>query len=132
MPFAITPGELEYQANLALVGVTYKVFLATTGSLTLTSSLSAWEAAELTASNGYQAVTGTVGSGSYDAVTKQFLAPTITGQFSAVGAGYSFDAMVVKLANRTKPYAINLYGTSVITLAAGQSRGFSFTLGNRA
>jgi hypothetical protein len=129
MPFVITQGELEYEAGLVLTGKAYKVFLATTGSLTLTSTLTAWEAAELATSAGYAAVTGTVGTGSYNGTTGRFEAPVITGQFGpATGAGFTFDAMVIKLASRTKPYAVNLYA-SPITLAAGQSRAFSITLG---
>jgi hypothetical protein len=129
MPFVITQGELEYEAGLVLTGKAYKVFLATTGSLTIASTLTAWEAAELTATAGYVAVTGTVGTGSYNATTGRFEAPVITGQFGpATGAGFTFDAMVIKLASRTKPYAVNLY-SSPITLAAGQSRAFSITLG---
>ena len=129
MAFVITQGELEYEAGLLLTGKTYKVFLATTGSLTIASTLSAWEAAELAITAGYAAVTGTVGTGSYNATTGRFEAPVITGQFGpATGAGFTFDAMVIKLPSRTKPYAVNLYSTPV-TLAAGQSRGFSITLG---
>ena len=129
MAFVITQGELEYEAGLVLTGKTYKVFLATTGSLTVASTLSAWEAVELAATAGYVAVTGTVGTGSYNATTGRFEAPVITGQFGpATGAGFTFDAMVIKLPSRTKPYAVNLY-SSPVTLAAGQSRGFSITLG---
>jgi hypothetical protein len=129
MPFVITRGEVEYEAGLILTGVAYKVFLATAGNLTLTSSLTAWENAELASSGGYSAVTGTVGNGTYNANTGRFNAPEITGQFGpATGAGFTFDAMVIKLAGRSKPYAINLY-TVPIVLAAGQSRGFSITLG---
>lgn len=130
MAFIITQGELEYQAGLCYVGVAYKVFLATTGSLTLTSTLTAWEAAELTATNGYSAVTGTISAGAWNSTANRFEMPAITGQFSATGAGYTFDAQIIKLAGRSKPYAINLYDTP-ITLAAGQARGFSHTPGQK-
>lgn len=131
MAFVITPGELEYEYGLVLTGLSYKVFLATTGSLTLTSTLAAWEAAELPTTNGYAAVTGTVGSGTYNAITGRFEAPLIAGQFGpASSIGFTFDAMVLKLPSRSKPYAVNLYD-SPITLAAGQSRGFNITLGTK-
>lgn len=129
MAFVITRGELEYEAGLILTGA-YKIFLATKGNLTLTSTLAAWEAAELASSNGYAAVTGTVGAGTYNSNKNRVEVPTISGQFTATGAGFTFDAMIAKLANRTKPYAINLYSTPV-TLAAGQSRSFQLTLGVR-
>lgn len=129
MAFVVTRGELEYEAGLILTGA-YKIFLATKGSLGLTSTLLAWEAAELAVANGYTAVTGTVGSATYNSTNNRVEAPAITGTFTATGLGFTFDAMVCKLANRSKPYAINLYD-SPVTLAAGQSRGFRITLGVR-
>lgn len=130
MSFVITQGELEFQSGLILNGQAYKVFLATKGILTAASTISSWEAAELTAINGYQAVTGTVGTGVYNAATLRVEPPEIIGQFGpATGAGFSFDAMIIKIGTtRTKPYAVRLYEAPVL-LAAGQSRGFSITLG---
>lgn len=129
MTFTITQGELEFQAGLVLTGQAYKVFLATTGSLTITSTLAAWEAAELAATNGYAAVTGTVGTAVFNGTTGRVEAPQITGQFGpATGAGISFDAMIIKVGTvRTKPYAVRLYPLPQL-LAAGQSRGFSLVL----
>lgn len=127
MPFVVTQGELAYEAGLVLTGA-WKVFLATKGSLTLASTLTAWEAAELATINGYAAVTGTVGAAALNVTTGRYEAPMLTGQFNATGAGYTFDAMVVKLAGRTVPYAVNIYDVP-ITLSAGQSRGFNITLG---
>ena len=129
MPFVITPGELEYEAGLVFVGKAYKVFLATKGSLTTASTLAQWEAAELSVANGYEAVTGTVAAGSVNVTTGRYEAPEIAGQFGpATSTGFTFDAMILKLANRTKPYAVNLFAVP-ITLSSGQSRGFSITLG---
>lgn len=129
MPFVITQGEIEYQAGQVLTGKTYKVFLATTGSLTAASNISAWENAELATVRGYAPLTGTVGSGSYNATTERFEAPKITGTFGpATGAGFTYDAVVVKLQGRTKAYAVNILSVPV-TLSAGQSRGFEITLG---
>lgn len=132
MTFIITPGELEFEYGLNLNGQTYKVFAATTGSLLLTSTLSAWEAAEIAATGGYAAITGTVPAGAYNSTTGRFSAPVISGQFGpASGAGFQFDAMVIKVGTtRTKPYAVRLLQAPVV-LAAGQSRGFQFTLSTR-
>ena len=127
MSFVVTNGELAYEAGLILTGA-WKVFLATKDSLTVSSTLAAWEAAELASSNGYAAVTGVVGASSFNATTGRYEAPVITGQFTASGAGYSFDAMIIKLASRSYPYAVNLYDVPIV-LAAGQSRGFNITLG---
>lgn len=130
MSFTITQGELEFQAGLVLNGQSYKVFLATTGVLTAASTISAWEAAELAATNGYAAVTGTVGTGVFNATSGRVENPVIVGQFGpASSTGFEFDAMIIKLGTtRTKPYAVRLYPVPQL-LASGQSRGFNITLG---
>jgi hypothetical protein len=130
MSFVITQGELEFQSGLILDGQTYKVFLATKGTLTIASTLSAWEAAELATSNGYAAVTGTIGTGVFDSTSGRVKCPVITGQFGPVsGTGIEFDAMVIKIGStRTRPYAARLYETLQV-LASGQSRGFNLALG---
>jgi hypothetical protein len=130
MSFVITQGELEFQSGLILDGQTYKVFLATKGTLTIASTLSAWEAAELASTGGYAAVTGTIGNGVFNAGNGRVEAPVITGQFGpASGSGFSFDAMLIKIGStRTRPYAVRLYDVPQV-LAAGQSRGFNLSLG---
>lgn len=129
MPFVITPGELEFEHGLVLAGQSYKVFLATTGSLTATSTIAAWESAELASTGGYAAVTGTVAAGSLSTSTGRWESPVISGTFGpATGSGITFDAMIIKIGStRTKPYAVNLYPAPIV-LAAGQSRGFNLTL----
>lgn len=128
MAFVITQGELLYQSDTVLVGKAYKIFLANRGSLTEASPITSWEANEVTVANGYAAITGTVGTGSYNAATQRYEAPVITGTFGpATGIGFTFDTMVIKLAGRTLAYAINQYALPV-TLAAGQTRGFTLTL----
>jgi hypothetical protein len=130
MSFVISQGELEFQSGLILDGQTYRVFLATTGSLTLASTLTAWEAAKLASANGYADVTGTVGNGVYNTTNGRVESPVITGQFGpATGAGFTFDAMIIKIGTtRTRPYAVRLYEVPQV-LAAGQSRAFNITLG---
>lgn len=130
MPFVITQGELQFEHGLVLAGQSFKVFAATTGSLTAASTLAAWEAAELAATAGYAAVTGTVGTGSLNATTGRWESPVLTGQFGpATGAGFQYDAVIIKIGTtRTRPYAVNLLDTPIL-LAAGQSRGFNLTLG---
>lgn len=133
MTFAITPGELEFEYGLTLNGQTYKIFAATTGSLTLASTLTAWEAAEIATTNGYAALTGTLPAGTYDAATGQFAPSVISGQFGpATGAGFQFDAMVIKVGtSRTRPYAVRLLPAPVL-LIAGQTRSFQITIGTKA
>lgn len=130
MPFVITPGELEFEHGLVLAGQSFKIFAATTGSFTIASTLAEWEAAELASTNGYAAVTGTVGNGSINSTTGRWESPVLAGQFGpATGAGFQYDAVIIKIGStRTKPYAVNLLQTPIL-LAAGQSRGFNYTLG---
>lgn len=130
MSFVITPGELEFEHGLVLSGQSFKVFAATTGSLTVSSTLAAWEAAELAATGGYAAVTGTIAAGSLNISTGRWESPAVTGQFGpATGAGFQYDAVIIKVgSSRTKPYAVNLLSTPIL-LAAGQSRGFQYALG---
>jgi hypothetical protein len=130
MSFVITQGELEFQSGLILDGQAYKVFLATKGSLTVFSTLTDWEAAELAAIGGYVPATGTIGTGVYNVSSNRVEAPVINGQFGpASGAGFTFDSMVIKIGStRTRPYAVQLYEAPQV-LAAGQSRGFNLSLG---
>lgn len=131
MAFQITQAELAYQGTQSLEGKTYKVFLATVGSLTVSSTIAEWEAAEIASSNGYTAATGTVGAGSYNSTTNRYEQPVITGTFTATGSGFTYGAIVVKLSGRTHPYAVNILA-SPVTLASGQSRGFNLTIGTKA
>jgi hypothetical protein len=132
MSFVITQGELEFQHGLLLNGQSYKVFLATKGSLTIASTVAQWEAVELAAAGGYQAVTGSIAAGTFNATTGRVESTPLTGQFGpASGAGFSFDAMIIKVGTtRTKPYAVRLYDAPQV-LASGQTRGFSITIGTK-
>lgn len=130
MSFTITQGELEFQSGLVLNGQSYKVFLAVTGSLTVASTISAWEAAELAATNGYAAATGTIGTGVFNAGNGRVEPPVLTGEFGpATGSGFEFDAMIIKIGTtRTKPYAVRLFPVPQL-LSSAQARGFNITLG---
>lgn len=128
MSFTLTQGELEHQYALTLNGQTYKVFLASSGALTNTSTLSQWESAELSSTAGYAPLTGTVGAGTFNTVSNAVESTSITGQFTATGAGFSFDAMIIKVGTvRTRPYAIRRY-TAPVVLATGQSLSISIKL----
>jgi len=130
MTFTITPGELQYEHGLVLSGQSYKVFCATTGTLTIASTVTQWEAAEIAATGGYVAATGTIAAGALNTTTGRWESPVISGQFGpASGAGFQFDAMIIKIGTaRTRPYAVRLFPTPIV-LASGQTRGFQFTFG---
>jgi hypothetical protein len=137
MSFIITQGELLFQSGLVLNGQSYKIFLANRfvagiGTSTISSILQEWEAKELDEVNGYVPATGAIGSGVFSTNNGRVEVPVITGQFGpATGAGFQFDAMIVKIGTvRTFPYAVRLYDVPQV-LAAGQSRGFNITLGTK-
>lgn len=126
MAQTVTPGELEFIYVYAFAGKAYKIFAATKGSLTINSTLAEWEAAELPTTNGYLPITGTIGSGTYNATTGKFTAPTIAGQFKGSGAGFTYDAVVIKVAGRTKPHSVDILDVPVV-LAASQAKLYEQT-----
>lgn len=129
MAFEVTQKEVEYQATTLLAGQTYTIFLANAGSLNGTSTIAQWEAAALPEQNGYTAVTGTIGTGTYNSVSQRVLFPIINGTFGPIlVSDLQFSAIVVKIGSRIYPYALKLYEvTSVISV--GGTRSFSLTIG---
>lgn len=125
----ITPKELERQAALAFEGNSYKVYLAYDPNSTLSksSTTSQWNAKELAATAGYAAVTGTVGTGSYNATTDRYELPAITAQFTATGAGFVYDVIVVVIDGGTYPHSITRLGAEQ-GLFSGQSRSYVISL----
>lgn len=125
----VSPKELERQVDLAFTGKPYKVFLAydPNGTLTAASTAAAWEALELAASNGYLAVSGTVGTGSYNSTAGRFELPVIAAAFNASGAGYVYDSLVVVIDDATYPHSVAKISPEV-ALLAGQVRTYQVRL----
>lgn len=129
LTFTVTPKELERQAAAVFHAKPYRVFLALrqdTG-LGVGSTSAAWAAEKLTASNGYADVTGTLASGTYNTNTAAFELPAVTATFTASGAGFTYDTIVVQVDNATYPHSVALLSESV-TLAAGQSKTYQILL----
>ena len=122
----ISQRELARQAAEAFEGQTFKLFLATQGSLTAESDLTAWEAAEVSG-NGYAAITGTIGTGSYSTTNARYELPAISGTFTATGSGFTYDTVVLAIGSATGVHSINVESPS-ITLAASQSKSYTLTL----
>ena len=126
MALTVTPKELERQAVEAFQGKSWRVFLALrqgTG-LDLTSTIAAWTAEKVPTANGYTDVTGTVGTGAYNGTTAAYELPALESTFTATGAGYSYDSIIVQIDNSTYPHSVELL-TTPIALAAGQSKTIS-------
>ena len=120
--------ELAFQADALFEGETYKVFLALNpNTLNEESDLSLWLAAECSG-GGYQAATGTVPTGAWNATTGRYELPLLTISVTATGAGFSFDSIVTKIGNARTGVANVTTLPSVVAMAAGQSRSYQVRL----
>ena len=134
MPFEVTPKEVEYQVAQTLLGKSYKIYLSNSASLTLDATSAQWAATELSATNGYAAVTGTIGtSGTYNSTLKSFETAQINAIFTATTGPINFRAVIIELTggvSRTYPYAVNIF-SSQQTIAAGVSLPFGIQLASQ-
>lgn len=130
LTLTITPKELERQAGLAFLGKAYEVFLAYDpgSSLGTGSTVTAWKAEELAATNGYAAVTGTISAtGTYNATQGRFEVPAITAQFTGTGTGFVYNCLIMVVAAATYPHSVTRWSTDQ-SLLAGQSRSYIINL----
>lgn len=91
---AISQAELARLAADAYEGKDYRICLALNGAtgLTVNSSVAAWDGEELSG-NGYARVTGTIGTGSWDATDLRYEMPQIEAEFQASGGTLTFDTV---------------------------------------
>jgi hypothetical protein len=130
MELPITPKELERQAALCLQGRAYSVALClNSGSLTIASTRAAWLATEIVG-NGYARHTGTLGTGAWNGTTLRYELPQVTPSFTATGAGYVFDTVVVLIG--TEDYPLGVLAVGSTALQAGQVRTFPLTLAQKS
>lgn len=129
LTITITPKELQRQAALAFEGKAYKVFLAydPNDTLTTSSTTAEWMAKELAAANGYAAVTGTIGTGSYNTTAGRYELPTITAQFTGQDVGFVYDVMIVVVDNAAYPHSVTRISPEQ-GLFAGQTRSYLIKL----
>ena len=132
LTITLSQEELKRKADLAYDNKAYRVFLVNnTTSLTAESTATAWLAAELAASNGYAAVTGTIatGTGAWSVTNDRYEFPAIVATFTASGAGFTYNTVVVRIGTETYVVGI-LEEAPDITLLAGQSKTYTITLGS--
>lgn len=122
----ISAKELQRQAALVFQGKAYKLFLATKGALTSESTAALWEAAEVSG-GGYAAVTGTIGTGSYNSGTGRYELPALTGSFTATGGGFTYDTVCLKIGTELYLHSIAVESPTIV-MAAGQSKAYTLTL----
>jgi hypothetical protein len=129
MDVLISPDALAKQAQLTYEGKSYKMLLAYRNGVVLTqaSLMSAWNAVKLAAGNGYADVTGTIGTGAWNSGNARYELPNLTMALTATGAGFTYDAIVLQVDNRTYPDRVILLPTPE-TLQSGQSKSYSLQL----
>lgn len=124
----ISTKELQRIASLAYEGETLKVMLcqvALTG-YTAESTVANWQTTELSG-NGYVRFSEVIGTGSYSSGDGRYNLPVIDAEFTATGAGYSYDRVVLYIDGETYPHSVIAEDPNIV-LAAGQTQTYRLTL----
>jgi len=124
----ISTKELERQAALVFEGKTLKVMLCQVGATgyTAESTVANWQSVEISG-NGYVRYSEVIGTGSYSGTAGAYLLPTIDAEFTATGAGYSYDRVVLYIDSATYPHSVIAEDPN-ITLLAGQTQTYRLNL----
>lgn len=125
---AISQKELKRQAGLVFEGKTLKVMLCSVGatSYTAESTVANWQSVEKSG-NGYARYSTTIGTGAYDATSNTYKLPDIDAAFTATGAGYSYDRIVLYVDGETYIHSLIAEDPN-ITLSAGQTQTYRLSL----
>lgn len=120
--------ELERVAALAYEGETLKVMLCSVGvtGYTAQSTVTNWQSVEASG-NGYVRYSELIGTGAYNSTSGKYELPTIDAEFTATGAGYTYDTVVLYIDGATYPHSI-LTETPNIVLSAGQTQTYRLNL----
>jgi hypothetical protein len=131
-----TPYEAGRLFASDYAGKKARLCLATTtsGSPGINSTTAQWDAVELSG-NGYARYEWTIPTGSYNATTERWEAPSQVASFLATGAGLSWNAaylVIGTISGSTVTYSTGvsfiLNESSAVTLAAGSTRGYNILL----
>jgi len=120
--------ELERVAALAYEGETLKVMLCNVSSTgyTAESTVANWQSVELSG-NGYTRFSQLITAGSYDVIDARYEIPAIDAVFTATGAGYSYDRIVIYVDGTTYVHSV-ISEEPNITLAPGQTQTYRIQL----
>lgn len=127
---AISQAELARLAADAYEGKDYRICLALNGAtgLTVNSSVAAWDGEELSG-NGYARVTGTIGTGSWDATDLRYEMPQIEAEFQASGGTLTYDTVYTIIDDGvTETLHSIIVETPAISLVDGASIIYRITL----
>lgn len=125
---SISQKELERVANLAYETKTLKVMLCSVGATgyTAQSTVTNWQSVEKSG-NGYARYSTAIGTGSWNSTNGRYQLPDIDAAFTATGAGYSYDRIVLYIDGATYPHSV-LAEDPNIALSAGQTQTYRLTL----
>ena len=124
----ISQKELKRQAGLVFEGKTLKVMLCSVGATGYgsESTVANWQSVEKSG-NGYVRYSTTIATGAYDATTGTYKLPDIDAAFTASGAGYSYDRIVLYVDGETYIHSLIAEDPN-ITLSAGQTQTYRLSL----
>jgi hypothetical protein len=125
---SISQKELERVAALAYEGETLKVMLCSIGATgyTAQSTVANWQTVEKSG-NGYVRYSEVIGTGSYDAVDGRYELPTIDAEFTATGAGFTYDRVVLYIDGATYPHSVLAEDPNIV-MSAGQTQTYRLDL----
>ena len=128
LTIALSQKELERVAALAYEGETLKVMLCSVGGTGYDAedTVANWQTVEQSG-NGYVRYSTTVGTGSYNGTSGKYELPDIDADFTATGAGYSYDRIVIYVDGATYPHSV-IAESPNITLSAGQTQTYAIDL----
>lgn len=115
-------------ANLAYEGETLAVMLCNVGGsgYDAENSVADWQSLEVSG-NGYVRFTGSILTGSFDAVDGRHETPVISASFTASGAGFSYDRVVLYIDGVSTVHSV-ITEAPPITLLAGTSKTYQIQL----
>lgn len=124
----ISNKELQRIAELAYEGETLKVMLCSIGSTgyNAQSTVANWQSVEKSG-NGYVRYSQAITTGTYDSTDGRYELPLIDAEFTASGAGYSYDRIVLYIDGQAYPHSV-ITESPEITLIAGQSQTYRLQL----
>jgi hypothetical protein len=124
----ISQKELARVANLAYEGETLKVMLCSVGATgyTAETTVANWQSVEQSG-NGYVRFSSVIATGSYDATDARYEIPALDAAFTATGAGYTYDRIVVYIDGATYIHSLIVEDPN-IALAAGQTQTYRIAL----
>jgi hypothetical protein len=124
----ISSKELERQAALVYEGETLKVMLCQVGvtGYTAEDTVADWQGEEISG-NGYVRYSEVIGTGTYSGTEGAYLLPTIDADFTATGAGWNYDRVVIYIDGATYPHSIIEEDPNIV-LSAGQTQTYRINL----